>query len=305
MNGNSQHIEVVPPFTRSQSAIKGNFNGNPQRLLLMTHTSTLPTFTTTNSFPRSTLEGAMSIRDNLSNEIREIQPLMETARTLNARSISISNLLDRPAHSKPNISRPASSPNANSESVVINFDNVMPVSSSNNINAKLLHNVDNSANENGINNNIYVDIQEIEAEDKYYEDVFWRYFWYFIILFLKALYDYHLAMFNMIVLFVTFIYTDDVLIKAAYNQQRRCFAKLTLALCYIIATIVFTIFLFESEKIYLNLIFFRTYNKPLSFMDLLWFVIITDLILKLITVAVKIILTMLPERVLPLQKRVS
>lgn len=303
MNGNSQHIEVVPPFTRSQSAIEGNFNNNPQRLLLMTHTSTIPTFTTTNSFPRSTLEGAMSIRDNLNNVIREIQPLMETARTVNARSISISNLLNRPAHSEPNISRPASSPNANSESVVINFDNVIAGSSNNA--AILLNDLGNSANENGINNNSHMDGEQERAQAEYYKDIISRYLPFFVILFLKGLYDYHQAIFDILVLFATFVYANAVVKNEASKRQRRSFAKLVLALFYVIASITFINYIFEEEKIYLNLVFVRTYSKPLSVWDLLWVVIITDIILKLITVAVKIIVTVLPDRVLPFQKRVS
>lgn len=288
-----------------QSTSGGSFEHNPngvdqQHLLLMTHASSLP------SFQRRTLEGARQIRDNLNTVIREIQPLVETARTVNG-SISISNLLNRPAHVEPSSPRVANPPT--NDSFVINFDNQAHEHAENlHSHAALLLN--DSLNENANNNNHSDDEGNGEraqplAEAQQFLAVVLKYVPFLLILLAKGLYDHHEGIFNMIVLFAVFANADHVVKKEATKRARRSFSKLGLALLYIFCCNAFILYLFQDEKLYLNLIFIRTYNKVLTVWDLLWFVTITDFILKLITVAIKICITVLPERVIPFQKRVS
>lgn len=69
-----------------------NNNDTQTRILLITHTGTIP------SFQRRTADSARQLRDNFNNVIREIQPLVDTARTVNAgvqNAISITSFLNR------------------------------------------------------------------------------------------------------------------------------------------------------------------------------------------------------------------
>lgn len=258
---------------------------------------------------RRPLETAFHIRDNFNNVINEIQPLVETARSVNAGSLL--NLLNRPAQPEPNISRP-------NESVVINMNSViheiagdvennLEESSSNDVHshaAMLLNNM--SPNENTNNNEDTNNEESIPAVDpRRFLSILITHMPCIAILFVKCLYDYHKEIFNIVVLFFTFIYANSIVKNQTLKRGRRNLSKLRLALLYIIACIAFIHYVFEDEKLYLNLLFVRTYNKPLTVWDLLWFVIVTDFILKLITVAVKILLTMLPGKIIPFQERVS
>lgn len=275
---------------------------NQQHLLLMTHTAPLPA-----SFQRRTLEGARQIRDNLNTVIREIQPLVETARTVNG-SISITSFLNRPVQPEPSGSRSPSSP-AN-DSFVINFDNHTHEHTQNlhSHAALLLNDVNNSSSDN-VNNNSSDDDGNGErtqplAEAQQFLAVILKYVPFVLILLAKGIYDHHEGIFNIIVLFAVFANADHAVKKEATKRARRSFSKLGLALLYIACCIAFILYLFQDEKLYLNLIFVRTYNKVLTVWDLLWFVTITDFILKLITVAIKICITLLPGSIIAFQKRV-
>lgn len=69
-------------------------------------------------------------------------------------------------------------------------------------------------------------------------------------------------------------------------------------LCYIIGCFVFIHFVFKEP------IFF-SYTPAVTISQLLWTVAVTDYVIKLITVGIKVLLTCLPVKVLAFQKRVS
>lgn len=286
--------------------INNNDETNAQHMLFMTHTTTLP------SFQRRTLEGARQFRDNLNTVIREIQPLVETARSVNG-SISITNLLNGPAaHAEPpaGTSRPtAHAPLAPPESFVINFDNNNPQTRTDSLHshaALLLNNLNETANNNnGDEQNGGDRSQQPLAEAQQLFAVILKYVPFVLILLAKGLYDHHEGIFNIIVLLAVFAHADSAVRKEATKRARRSSSKLCLALVYIACCLIFIFYLFEDEQLYLNLSCIRTYSKTLTVWDLLWFVTITDFILKLITVAVKIVITLMPGSIIAFQKRVS
>lgn len=64
-------------------------------------------------------------------------------------------------------------------------------------------------------------------------------------------------------------------------------------------------YLFGHGKLLPNLVMFPYYKESIDIWELLWLVVLTDLIVKIITVDIKILVTVLPTVVLPFQKRVS
>lgn len=314
----NNHREGNLPFMRSQSSDSA-FPTTQSRHLLMTHSVTLPRsssmtssgITNFNLQRRNAVEGARQFRLNLTNVIREIQPLVE---------YDISNFLNRPTHSEPNISN-------NNGSVVINIEEPQPFTASagtgtynhthgnstvtnNNNNENASNSEANNTNTNNNNNNGNNDSSATERlqtvlEAQHCMIILQKYVPFVLILLAKGLYDHHEGILNLIVLLATFTHANSVVKKEATKRSRRNLSKLFCAFLYIICAIAFIHYIFEDEKLYLNLIFIRTYSKPLTVWDLLWIVGITDFILKLITVMLKILLTLLPDKVIAFQKRVS
>lgn len=252
------------------------------RLFLMTHTTSIP------SFQRRTADGARQLRDNFNNVIREIQPLVETMNVQNA--ISMSNLLNRPPEPAPSVQ--------NSEnSFVIDLE---------------LNQDPNEQNEVRNNNNVELNEWDrtptaVEAQQIF--QVILKYVPFVLILLAKAVYDYHDSIFILLILFTTFAITNSAVRKETTKRNRRSLMTLSIELLYIFACCVFVNYIFAEEFTNLNLLFnlvlIKTFKEPLTMGQLLWIVIITDFALKLVTVTVKILLTMLPDKIVPFQKRVT
>lgn len=262
--------------------------------------------------PRRPVEGTRLLND----VIREFQQHVETARMVNARGISISSLLNRPSSSEVLV--PNTNQSQSSDSIVINLENVGPsrhdasgamnIGHSNFQAASLLNNEGVSSNGNGNSNNSGNDGPTTETLRNVIEaqqslEILQKYLPFLLILIAKGLYDHCEGIFNLIILFVTFMHANSVVKREATKQARRSLSKLFVALLYILACFAFIAYVFEDEKLYLNLIFIPPYKQPVTVWALLWTAGLTDFILKLITIIFKILLTMLPVRIIPFQRR--
>lgn len=312
MNDNNQSQR--PPFQRFHS-VDSNHQGTSR--ILMTHT----TISSNNSSPsgtsnltdgmlqRRTAEGVLQLRDNLNRMLRGIQPLVETARSVNSgRPISLTNFLHRPAREENTISD--SSNNANNNSFVINLENLVQENNAENNQNNNAQNSENDVPNANSENNIEADNNGTDrvvngAETQQLLNLIQKYVPFVLILLTKGLYDHHEGILNFIVLFATFMKTNSVVKKEASKRTRRNVKNLFLAQFCIITYIMFIHYVFEEEHLFLNLIFIRSFEKPLNMWDLLWVVCMTDFMLKLITVIVKIGLTILPAKILAFQKRVN
>ncbi|PNF42611.1 hypothetical protein B7P43_G01282 [Cryptotermes secundus] len=67
--------------------------------------------------------------------------------------------------------------------------------------------------------------------------------------------------------------------------------------------ILFIYYMFQDQKLYLSLVFIPPYTQPLSVWDVLWIVGVTDFVLKLVTIILKVSIAALPVFLLPYQKR--
>lgn len=274
----------------------------------MTHSSNfLPTLSTQTSFQRRTVEGARQLRDSLTNVIREIEPLVETARSVNA---GVSNFLNRP-QSETNIARTSSNETTNGDSIFINVDFPdLPRERQNAVQ-------ENPPNENEFpnatgptDNNNAEDPDRLQAviEAQQFLKYLLKYVPFILILLAKSVYDYHEGIFILLILFITFAHTNSALKKEIIKRQRRNLVTLAIELLYIVACLLFIHFVFSDDlhnfNVVLNLVLIRTFTHPLTVWNLLWIVTITDFTLKLITVTVKILLTMLPAAIIEFKKRV-
>lgn len=136
-----------------------------------------------------------------------------------------------------------------------------------------------------------------------------RYFPYVCILFAKSCYDHLDGILNIFALFVVFAHSNFTLKQEVTKQSARRFIYLVRELIYIFLVVAIIGFILEKKDTF-NSLFFAplAINKgesPLALKDLLFSVCITDLILKLVTVAIKILFTMLPAAAVEYKNRVN
>lgn len=246
------------------------------------------------SFQRRTVDGARQLRDNFNNVIREIAPLVDTARSVNA---GVQNAMSFINASQPQ--EPPPNASSSGDSFVINLD--------------ISHRAAPENNE-GRNNNVAppdeIGVERpqtvIEAQEAL--QLLLKYVPFLLILLVKAFYDYRYSIFILVILFATFAHTNSAVKKQATRRDKRSLVTLCIELLYIGSCILFVHYIFSDDlhhlNIFFNLILIRTFTDSLTVGKLLWIVTITDFGLKLVTVTVKILLTMLPGRIVPFQKRV-
>lgn len=136
-----------------------------------------------------------------------------------------------------------------------------------------------------------------------------RYFPYVCILFAKTCYDHLDGILDIFALFIVFAHSNFTLKQEITKQAQRRYLYLIRELIYIILVVTIIAFLLEKKDNSISL-FFAPLNIPpeekqLALKDLLFSVCITDLILKLVTVAIKILFTMLPRKAVEFKNRVS
>lgn len=136
-----------------------------------------------------------------------------------------------------------------------------------------------------------------------------RYFPYVCILFAKSCYDHLDGILDIFALFVVFAHSNFTLKQEITKQGQRRFLYLIRELIYIVIVVTIIGFILEKKDTFISLFFapikFPSEDKTLALKDLLFSVCITDLILKLVTVAIKIIFTMLPRKFVEFKNRVS
>ncbi|XP_056634828.1 RING finger and transmembrane domain-containing protein 2 [Diorhabda sublineata] len=263
-----------------------------------TSNSNLSSMSAPASFQRRTVESARQLRDSITTVIRDLEPLVETARSVNA---EVTNFLSRP-QSEQTVPRPANE--SHNDSFYINLeveptrDPEIPIQPENEINPG--NNADNNNTENDERN-------QTVAEAQQFLKVLSKYVPFVLILIAKSLYDYHDGIFILAVLFITFAHTNSVVKRETIKRQRRSKGSLALELLYIIVCLLFIHYVFADDlhdfNVILNLVLIRSFTHTLTVWNLLWIVTITDFTLKLLTVSVKILLTMLPGAVLDFKKR--
>ncbi|XP_059611196.1 RING finger and transmembrane domain-containing protein 2 [Phlebotomus argentipes] len=130
-----------------------------------------------------------------------------------------------------------------------------------------------------------------------------RYLPYVCILLAKSCFDHFDGILDCNVLFVTFSHANWVVRQEVAKKQNRRTFTLIRELIYITLAIVIVGFMLERKNIYISLMFASSFTEPFGLRNLLFSVGITDLILKLITVGVKILITLLPASVMEYKGR--
>lgn len=267
----------------------------------------LPSISASGSFQR-TVESARYFRENISNVIREFQPLVNNARNAGVQNLSIATLLNRPNPSEPTVLRQHSAPETTG-SVAINVEDI--IVNSNNEEALNEVNVNRAPNDdlNQSNTSEAENAEQLQTvlEAQQMLQVILKYVPFLLILLAKGIYDYHQGIFIILIMFLTFAHANSTVKKETTKRHRRSLYALSVELLYISACLLFIHFIFVDEfnnfNDVLNLVLIRTFKHPLTVWNLMWIVIVTDFVLKLIVITIKILFTMLPGSIIAFQKR--
>lgn len=274
-----------------------------------TNSVSLPIATTVNIHSRTDLQ-RRTVED-ARRHLREnfnvmLQPLVDTARFMN-----VTNLLHHQSTSSPQIQSQAqqgqstlghsSTSNsvviANPNSIVVNVDGISEPSNSN---AVAISSNNDMAQTEG---NADPHNMEVAAETKAALVTLLRYVPFLLILLVKSLYVHREGILSLVILFITFVHCNNVVKKEATKGPKRNKSKLLLALLYIVICITFINYMFEEEQLYRHLVLMHVFIKSLTVLDLLWFVAVNDFMLKLVTISIKIVVTLMPGAVIQFKKR--
>ncbi|XP_045496713.1 RING finger and transmembrane domain-containing protein 2 [Colias croceus] len=275
----------------------------------------------------------IGLGDRLNSMFREIRPLVEHARMGNNARLSLPTWLPR---NPPNTHQLGDGPQRPQSSIAhvnlgpaaqtyIVTDRGTPpalraqtshalstsISNDSNMSEHVPEEINisvNPANNNNINDNAETDNQSDDGTQQVVDvrgtlNLLIRYAPFYFLLFVKYLYDSREAIFTFIILFCTFSHSDSLVRREHGKQMNRSFLALLSELLFTTSCIAVVHFLFGHGRLLPNVIMFPGYTEPIDVWELLWLVVLTDLIVKIITVDVKIIVTMMPSIVLPYQKR--
>lgn len=104
---------------------------------------------------------------------------------------------------------------------------------------------------------------------------------------------------------ITFLHSKSALsFRENGKQMNRSILALFSEIILTSSCIFIVHFLFGHGKLLPNVVMFPSYTEPIDIWELLWLVVLTDLIVKIVTVNIKIVVTMMPAFILPFQKRV-
>ncbi|PNF24345.1 hypothetical protein B7P43_G11915 [Cryptotermes secundus] len=168
------------------------------------------------------------------------------------------------------------------------------------------HTDQHQPNNNNNNNNVEEGAAELlrqSPETRQFLSLLQKYVSFLGILLTKATYDHRSGILIFIGLFIIFSHANAVVKREIAKQSRRRLSSLLLIVCNLLGCILFIYYMFQDQKLYLSLVFIPPYTQPLSVWDLLWIVGVTDFVLKLVTIILKVSIAALPVFLLPYQKR--
>ncbi|CAK1541284.1 unnamed protein product [Leptosia nina] len=275
----------------------------------------------------------IGLGDRLNSMFREIRPLVEHARMGNNARLSLPTWLPRnppttqqigegPQRPQSSIAHvnlgptaqtyivtdrgtPSTAPRAQTSHSLNNS-----VSNDSNISEQDADDINISVNPAN-NNNINDTAEDSQSDDGTQQvvdvrgtlNLLLRYAPFYFILFIKYLYDSREAIFTFLILLCTFSHSDSLVRREHGKQMNRSFLALLSELLFSSSCIVIVHFLFGHGRLLPNVIMFPGYTEPIDVWELMWLVVLTDIIVKIITVDTKIVVTMMPSFVLPYQKR--
>merc|ERR1719319_644609 len=129
-----------------------------------------------------------------------------------------------------------------------------------------------------------------------------RYIPFILIVGVKSVFEHGTGIIVCLGLILTFLHANSVVKQQVSRQARRNLWAVAAITVNLIACILFIYYVFQDDKLYLSALFIPPQNVT-TFYDLLWIVGVNDFFLKYVAVLAKVLVTVLPAKILPYQKR--
>ncbi|XP_041968408.1 RING finger and transmembrane domain-containing protein 2 [Aricia agestis] len=276
----------------------------------------------------------IGLGDRLNHVFREIRPLVENARMGNNARLSLPTWLPRnapavhqqgegPQRPQSSIAHVNLGPGA--QTYILNERSTPAltqrqqsgvsnsVSNESNLSDNAQEHADinssvNPSNNNNINDNVDNESQSEDGGQEVVDiramlNVLIKYAPFYLLLFIKFMYDSREGLFTFAILFCTFAHSNAIVRREYGKQMNRSIQTLLTELVFSVSCVAIVHFLFGHGRLLPNVIMFPGYTEPIDVWELIWLVVLTDLIVKIITVDIKMVITMMPVCILPFQKR--
>lgn len=134
-------------------------------------------------------------------------------------------------------------------------------------------------------------------------DTFARYIPLLFILVTKLCYDHLDGIIHFLALLMTFSHANWVVRQEISKQAQKRMVVLLRELIFIGVALAVIVFVLERKNIFLSIMFMPDLSEPQSLKSLLFSVCMSDLVLKLLTIIVKIVITLMPTSVIEYKSR--
>lgn len=134
-------------------------------------------------------------------------------------------------------------------------------------------------------------------------DTFARYIPLLFILVTKLCYDHLDGIIHFLALLMTFSHANWVVRQEISKQGQKKIWVLLRELIFITVALAVVGFVLERKNIFLSIMFMPDLSEPQSLKSLLFSVCMSDLVLKLLTIVVKIVITLMPPSVIEYKSR--
>ncbi|KAK8719923.1 hypothetical protein OTU49_006501 [Cherax quadricarinatus] len=133
--------------------------------------------------------------------------------------------------------------------------------------------------------------------------VAWQYCTFFFIILAKAVFDHVTGLMVILTLIIGFMWSNNIVKKAVAQQGRRPIKPLLAMLVNLPAGVFFLYYSYRNDKLFYSVLLIPPDHEGYGVMDLMWIVIVSDYVLKLVTVLVKTIITLMPHSIMHYQNR--
>lgn len=121
-----------------------------------------------------------------------------------------------------------------------------------------------------------------------------KYVTFVLILLLKLAFDHRVGVLVILGLFITFCHANSVIKREVGKQAKRQLSSLLIVVTNLCTCIGFVYFVLAEKGLAYALILVPPYSQPIGGLEVVWIVVVTDFVLKLITILVKALIIALP-----------
>ncbi|KAG8185591.1 hypothetical protein JTE90_023290 [Oedothorax gibbosus] len=130
-----------------------------------------------------------------------------------------------------------------------------------------------------------------------------KYVPFVLILVLKLVFDHRIGILVNLGLFITFCHANTVIKREVAKQGKWRVKNLFLVCLNLVLSISVIYTLLADHNLAYALVFIPPYSSPIDFWEVLWIVSVTDFVLRLFTILVKVIFVALPARLIAFPRK--